>query len=189
LELDEADFAVATPLSEQLALLRSVLGGAFEGITITDADLGAPGPRILAANDAFCRLTGYSPEELVGRDHRLLHGPDTERDVLDDLRRRLGAGEPFQGEITNYRKGGSPFRMAWRVEAIRDTDARVVGYVGFHRDASPSTDHDRTAPGRLPPRLPRTGSPRPRRASARWSSTCPRSPTRRACHPIWTSST
>jgi len=74
-------------------------------------------------------MTGYSAEEVHGRDPRFLQGPATDRRVLDRLRTDLEAGRPFQGETINYRKDGTPFTMAWRIAAVR-SPAGVIGIYG-----------------------------------------------------------
>lgn len=90
------------PLS-RVELLAEVVRGTLEGVTITTADLDAPGPVIVYVNAALCRMTGYGPEDLLGQSPRILQGPRSDRAVLDDLRLRLDAGEPFEGQTWNYR--------------------------------------------------------------------------------------
>src|SRR5258706_132308 len=85
-----------------------------------------PGPRIVYVNDAICAMTGYTQEELLGTTPRILHGPRTEREVVDRLAANLDAGAPFLGQTWNYRKDGSPFVMRWRVDPVRDADGRVT---------------------------------------------------------------
>src|SRR5471032_2481236 len=102
---------------------------ASDAILITDADLTSPGPRILFANPSFCRLTGYSAEELIGQSPHLLQGPLTARPVLDELLKTLREGRPFRGTVTNYRKDGVPFEIEWHVSPIRDADGTVSRYL------------------------------------------------------------
>lgn len=124
-----------SPLN-QIELLAEVVRGTFEGVTITTADLDAPGPVIVYVNPALCRMTGYGSEELLGRSPRILQGPRTDRAVLDDLRARLEGGEPFQGQTWNYRKDGSDFVMHWRIDPIRDGDGMTTHFVAFQQDVT-----------------------------------------------------
>jgi PAS domain S-box-containing protein len=101
---------------------------------ITDADLSAPGPRIVFVNRAICEMTGYAQEELLAQTPRILQGPRTDRAELDRLRVSLRGGEPFQGQTWNYRKDGTPFVMWWRIEPLVDDDGAVRHFVAFHRD-------------------------------------------------------
>lgn len=129
--------------------LRALTGGEFDellarathvarnAICITDAELDAPGPRIIYVNPAFEQMTGYTSDEVLGRDPRFLQGPDTDRAVLDRLRTDLESGRPFQGETFNYRKDGTPFRMAWRIAAVRDGEGTITHYVAAQDDVTP----------------------------------------------------
>lgn len=120
-----------------------VLGQAQDAVLITDADLSAPGPRIVFANAAFGRLTGYDPAELVGESPRRLQGRETDPAVLAELRRRLAAGEPFVGQTVNYRKDGTPFRIEWRVSPVHGEGGRVTHYLSMHRDVTRRAEFDR----------------------------------------------
>jgi PAS domain S-box-containing protein len=118
------------------ALLASATHVARNAVCITDADLDEPGPRIVYVNPAFERMTGYTAEEVLGRNPRFLQGEQSDRRVLDRLRADLEAGRPFQGETFNYRKDGTPFTMAWRVAAVTDEHGRPTHYVAAQDDLS-----------------------------------------------------
>ena len=76
------------------------------GIVVTDAALQQPGPVIRYVNPAFCRLTGYAAEELVGGNPRRLQGAATQPIVLRSLSRALHERRRFHGVVSNYRKSG-----------------------------------------------------------------------------------
>ncbi len=101
---------------------------------ITDSNLVAPGPTIIFANAAFAKLTGYSVEELLGKNPRILQGPETSRKVLGDLREKLSNGNHFSGYAVNYRKNGEPFEMEWHASPIYGIDGKVVQFLSIHRD-------------------------------------------------------
>jgi PAS domain S-box-containing protein len=119
-----------------IELLAEVVQGALEGVTITTADLDAPGPQIVYVNPAFCRMTGYEPDELLGESPRILQGARTDREVLDGVRARLAAGEPSQGQTWNYRKDGTEFVMHWRIDPIRGADGTPSHFVAFQQDVT-----------------------------------------------------
>ena len=122
--------------ADGLRLLASIVDQATEAILVTDARLESPGPAILLVNDAFTRMTGYEPEEVLGRTPRVLQGPGTDRRVLDRLRAALAAGEPFSGSTVNYRKDGSPYDLEWSVGPVRDDAGDVRFFVAVQRDVS-----------------------------------------------------
>jgi PAS domain S-box-containing protein len=128
-----------TALLSPIELLAEVVRGTSEGVTITTADLDAPGPLIVYVNPALCRMTGYGSEELLGRSPRILQGPRTDRGVVGDQRARLAAGEPFTGHTWNYRKDGSEFVMQWRIDPIRDGEGITTHFVAFQQDVTETT--------------------------------------------------
>jgi diguanylate cyclase (GGDEF)-like protein/PAS domain S-box-containing protein len=123
----------------------AVLAAATDAVLVTDADLTSPGPRIVFANAAFERLSGYPSAELLGRTPRLLQGQDTDPGVLTKLRAACGAGRPFHGTVTNYRADGTPFQMEWHVAPVRDASGRVAHFLSIHRNLSGRAGFDRTA--------------------------------------------
>lgn len=85
---------------------------------VTDAR--APDNPIIWANDAFLRQTGYSLDEVKGRNCRLLQGPETDRTQVAAIRQAVAAGQPVSVELLNYRKNGSSFWNALTVTPIHD---------------------------------------------------------------------
>ena len=81
------------------------LSATAEGITI--ADVRQKDQPIIYANAAFERLTGYSPDFVLGRNCRFLQGPETDPRTREAIRRAVRSGEPCTVEILNYRKDGT----------------------------------------------------------------------------------
>ena len=103
-------------------------------VLLTDADLDA-GPRILYANPACERLTGYTAEEVLGMTPRIFQGPSTDRTVLDALRSRLERGLAFEGDIINYRKDGLPYVVSLRITPVRAA-GETVAFVATEDDTT-----------------------------------------------------
>jgi diguanylate cyclase (GGDEF)-like protein/PAS domain S-box-containing protein len=121
-------------IEEQLRLLAAAVNHAEDGVIITSTDLEPPGPSIVFVNPAFTKITGYTAQEVIGRNPRFLQGPNTDRTVLGRLRQTLEAGEVFYGQAINYRKDGTEFYNEWHIEPIRDTQGRITHYLGVQRD-------------------------------------------------------
>jgi len=64
---------------------------------------------IVFANASFSKLTGFSNDEIVGRNCRFLQGPDTDRAAVDKIRQAIAEPRPIEIELINYRKDGSRF--------------------------------------------------------------------------------
>lgn len=85
---------------------------------------------IVACNKAFIDLTGYSEEEIIGRNCRFLRGPDTEAELTEQLRAGIAARVPVMVEILNYKKDGTPFRNAVMIAPIFDGDGELEYFLG-----------------------------------------------------------
>jgi len=103
------------------------------GITISDPSL--PDNPLVYVNDAYERLTGYSREDVIGRNCRLLQGPDTREGPVAEMRRAIDAGERVSVELRNYRKDGTEFWNRVEVAPIYE-DGEVTNYVGFQTDVT-----------------------------------------------------
>jgi len=115
-------------------LLASVVHFSEDSIIITDTELDSPGPHILYVNPGFTKMTGYLPEEVLGKSPRILQGPNTNRVVLERLRSTLEAGDVFFGQAINYRKDGSEFWNEWHIEPIRKDDGKITHYIAIQHD-------------------------------------------------------
>src|SRR5690606_32443604 len=64
----------------------------------------------------------------------ILQGPDTDRRVIDELTRKIRAGEFFEGSTVNYRKDGVPYIVQWNISPVRDADGAIVAYISIQQD-------------------------------------------------------
>lgn len=85
---------------------------------------------IIACNEAFVRLTGYSREEIVGRNCRFLRGMATETGQTAMLREAIKLKHPIIVELTNYRKDGSCFRNAVMIAPLFDDSGELAYFLG-----------------------------------------------------------
>lgn len=116
--------------------IASIAEQAPDGILITTLELDAQGPEIVYANPATTRITGYPVYELIGNTPCLFQGPETDRAVLDRLRRQLRQGKNFSGELINYRKDGTKFIVELRITLLRDRDNAPIHWIAFQRDVT-----------------------------------------------------
>lgn len=113
-----------------LSLLETLLNHSYDAVLVTDADVNQ---KIIFANAAFERLTGYTADEIIGKSPKLLQGPTTDRNETARLGGLLREGKPFEGQAVNYRKDGTPFMMSWRVEAVR-VESEIIAWVAIQRE-------------------------------------------------------
>lgn len=108
-----------------------------DAILITEAEpFDPPGPKILWANAAFFRNTGYSPEEVIGQTPRLLQGPLTDRATLDRIRAALVAWQPIRAETLNYRKDGSTYWNEFEIVPVANKEGWYTHWVSVQRDVT-----------------------------------------------------
>ncbi|GAA1114994.1 putative bifunctional diguanylate cyclase/phosphodiesterase [Arthrobacter flavus] len=89
---------------------------------------------ILHVSESFTAITGHRPDEVMGRNCRLLQGPGSDPETKRAMRTALAAGEAFRGEILNYRKDGSAFWNDLSIAPLHDAAGRLTHYVSVQRD-------------------------------------------------------
>ena len=114
------------------ALLRVLADNSFDSIVITDATVQG---KIIYANKAFKKLTGYDPSDVIGKTPRILQGVGTDKKVIGRLAVALKSGRKFQGKTINYKKDGTPFIMYWRVSPIR-VGKTTEAWIAIQREGS-----------------------------------------------------
>jgi PAS domain S-box-containing protein len=103
------------------------------GITISDPTL--PDNPLVYVNDAYERLTGYGREDVVGRNCRLLQGPDTREEPVAEMARAVASEEPTTVELRNYRKDGTEFWNRVDIAPVHE-DGELTHFVGFQTDVT-----------------------------------------------------
>jgi PAS domain S-box-containing protein len=117
-------------------LLAEAVAQLGDGVLITDNQLAAPGPRIVFVNEAMCRITGYTADELIGQSPRIFQGRETDRSTLDQIKAELSAGRSWQCELTNYRKDGTPYEVEMFITPLLDSPNRPTHFVSIQRDVT-----------------------------------------------------
>lgn len=121
--------------------LRPLAGAMFmalerSGLALLIVAADAPDHPIVFANAAFSQLTGYSAEEVAGRNCRLLQGPDTDRPTLDRIRDAIRAGRPVEAQILNYRKDGTSFWNNLNIMPVTDDAGSLAYFVATLSDVT-----------------------------------------------------
>ena len=122
---------------EELRLSRlcdRALAASTDGIVIVDAQQD-DGP-IIYANDAFYKLTGYGPDEVIGRNCRFLQGDDNHQSAIAILRRAVEEGRHCRVRLRNYRKDGSCFVNELSVSPVYDEAGALTHFIGAQHDAT-----------------------------------------------------
>ncbi|WP_121061875.1 PAS domain-containing protein [Chachezhania antarctica] len=101
-------------------------------LCITDPH--SPDNPIVFVNPAFCALTGYSAEEVIGANCRFLQGAETTPESVAEVRALVENRAVDTVEIVNYRKDGTPFINALQIGPIFDADGNLRFFFGSQLD-------------------------------------------------------
>ncbi len=115
-----------------LLLLERAIAASNNGIVITDnSHRNNP---IIYCNPAFEKITGYSSQEILGKNCRFLQGADTDPVVLSQIRQAIKSETNCLVVLKNYRKDGTPFWNELAISPVRDHDDRVTHFIGIQTD-------------------------------------------------------
>ena len=122
-------------LAERDLLLRDhAMASSDEGISISDCL--RPDNPLIYVNAGFERLTGYSRDEVLGKNYRFLQGPETDQAVLQEIRDAIAARQACTVELINYRKNGEKFWNRLSITPVRDASNQATHFIGVQSDIS-----------------------------------------------------
>ncbi len=95
-----------------------------------------PTGRIIFANDNFCKISGYSREELIGKPHNIVRHPDEDSEKFKDLWSTIQAKKVWQGTIVNRNKNGSAYYTCATVMPFLDDEGEICEYISLRKDVT-----------------------------------------------------
>lgn len=130
------DITKTKKTEEQLKLAASVFTHAREGIMITDLS-----GSILEVNDTFSYITGYSREEVLNKNPRLLKSDKHDEAFYAEIWKSLLEKKEWSGELWNKRKNGEVFPELMTISAVSDTQGKPQSYVALFSDITEMKQH------------------------------------------------
>ena len=127
-------------LLDELHTRDRAIAAASNGITL--ADPSQPDCPLVYVNEAFLRMTGYSTEEVLGRNCRFLQGEDTDSHAVTELREAIRQERTCHVSFLNYRKDGSPFWNEVTVSPVRNVRGDLTHFVGVQADVTARHEAD-----------------------------------------------
>jgi PAS domain S-box-containing protein len=125
----EADVARRKRTEEELRLQSAALAAAANAIVITD-NKGT----IKSVNRAFTALTGYTEQEAIGQNHRILKSGRHDGAFYQELWGTISSGQIWSGVMINRRKDGSLYDEEMTITPVRDTDGCISHYIAIKQD-------------------------------------------------------
>ncbi|MES2761180.1 MAG: PAS domain S-box protein [Bacteroidota bacterium] len=122
---------------QHLKLLESVITNTNDSIMITEAEpFDEPGPKILYVNEAFTRMTGYTPDEVIGKTPRILQGPKSDKKELKRLSEAIRKWNPCEVTIINYKKNGEEFWINFSLTPVTNENGWFTHWISVERDVT-----------------------------------------------------
>lgn len=115
--LDDPDFSFIKALQT-----------AQQNFVVTDPSL--PDNPIVYASQGFLNLTGYSLDQILGRNCRFLQGPETDPKAVERIRHAIEQGNDLSVCLLNYRVDGTTFWNQFFIAALRDASGNITNFVG-----------------------------------------------------------
>ena len=115
---------------QELQAFKFAVQHSDNSIVMTNADR-----RIVYVNDVFQRTSGYTEQELLGRNPNILKSGEHNREFYDEMNRRLERGEPWEGELINRRKDGSLYYEKASIVPVY-LEGRLIYYLAIKLDIS-----------------------------------------------------
>lgn len=119
------------PVQEQVSLLEAAFAQSHEGMILTD-----PLSKIISCNDAFCRMTGYSRENIIGKNPNIMQSGFHDQDFYKKMWSSLKENELWQGDIWDRNKNGEITSRNLQIKSIKNSDNTTVFYLGLMTDLS-----------------------------------------------------
>jgi PAS domain S-box-containing protein len=122
-------------------VLTQILDCCVNGVTLSDPDLD-DNP-IVYANKAFEDITGYSRDEMIGRNCRFLQGEDRDQPGIREVHDALKNKQAIDVTLRNYRKNGELFFNRLSIKPLFDNDGNVIYFLGLQYDITKQVSAER----------------------------------------------
>lgn len=111
---------------DKLSLAKNIIDHTIEGVMITDVK-----GNIEQVNPAFTTVTGYTPEEIIGKNPRILRSGEHEEDFYKDMWKAIKENGFWQGEIWNKKKNGTVYPEWLTISPVKNEAGEIKNFVGM----------------------------------------------------------
>ncbi len=133
------DITARNEANQQLVLLNTCVSNLNDIVLVTEAEpITEPGPKIVFVNEAFERITGYTPAEALGKSPRFLQGEKTDRRILAEIHQALATAQPIRRQVVNYKKDGTEYWMDIDIVPVLNTAGKCTHFAAIERDITES---------------------------------------------------
>ncbi|MBE0537215.1 MAG: PAS domain S-box protein [Phycisphaerae bacterium] len=133
---------------ENLLLYSRALAAVDDAVMITDKDAA-----IVWVNAAFCRLTGYTLDEIKGKNPRILNSGRHSREFFQCMLETIYGGQVFRSEMVDKRKDGTCFTLETAISPITDENGHITHFVSTKHDVTERKESEEASKESLQDRL------------------------------------
>ena len=123
---------------EQLHVAANAIENAAEGVIICDAEEG-----IVSVNKAFTRITGYGPEDVLGKTPEALVSDEQASAMRSEISKIVLEHGHWKGELWSSKKNGESYLEERSVSAVKDDDGRIVNFIILFSDVTKQKEDER----------------------------------------------
>ena len=102
-----------------------------ENVLTSSTDLDG---NITYASEAFCEISGYTKDELIGQNHRIIRHSDMKESTYKELWETITSGKTWKGEIKNKKKNGDYYWVKASISPMFDNKGEIISYTAIRED-------------------------------------------------------
>lgn len=122
---------------QRLKLLETVITQTKDAVVITDTDTSEnPIPNIIFVNEAFTKMTGYKPKEVIGKSPIMFTGPKSDRKELEKLSNAIQKYKECFIETISYKKNGTEYWVNFSMIPVTNKDGEHTHWISIQRDVT-----------------------------------------------------
>jgi PAS domain S-box-containing protein len=114
-----------------LRLLESVIKYTNDAVIITEA---SPKKPIVFVNDAFTKITGYTINDVIGKNPKIFQGPNSSNESLQKIKNTLDTFSHCEVNTINYKKNGEEYWVSISLSPIKDNEGNYTHWIAIERD-------------------------------------------------------
>jgi len=130
-DLFKNNMKLETEVNERTAKLNKYITIVNKYVTTSSTDLEG---KITHVSEAFCRISGYSKKELLGRTHNIVKHEDMDPSIYVNLWDTISADKKWIGEIKNKKKNGEAYWVLANIEPIYSSNGKKIGYTSIRQE-------------------------------------------------------
>ena len=130
-DLTDYNAKLELEISKRTKKLNEYVNIVNQYVTTSSTDLEG---KITSVSEAFCRICGYSKEELIGKTHNVVKHTDMDPLVYEDLWNTITAGKKWVGEIQNKKKNGEAYWVLAHIDPMYDEKGKMIGYTSIRQE-------------------------------------------------------